>query len=137
MNDKVIVDGVIAVKLANGKFIPFFKRCKYRNKDNSLRWCWFNIAVLKKHKVLIDCPEELADCWRLEPYYHVNGREITQEWMMKALRNAFENPISFVPGTIRVVFLFNKVFVPKSETELLALANVVTDEQPLLMWKEE
>ena len=57
--------------------------------------------------------------------------------MMKALRNAFENPISFVPGTIRVVFLFNKVFVPKSETELLALANVVTDEQPLLMWKEE
>lgn len=107
MNEKVIVDGVIAVKLANGKFIPFFKRCKYRNKDNSLRWCWFNIAVLKKHKVLIDCFEELADCWRLEPYYHVNGKEITQEWMMKALRNAFENPISFVPGTIRVVFLFH------------------------------
>lgn len=25
MNEKVIVDGVIAVKLANGKFIPFSK----------------------------------------------------------------------------------------------------------------
>lgn len=137
INDKVIVDGVIAIKLANGKFIPFIKRCKYRNKDNTFHWCWFNIEVLKKHKVLIECPEELADCWRLEPYYHISGEEITQEWMMKALHNAFDNPISFVPGTIRFGYLFDKVLVPKSETELLTLATVFTKEQPVLMWKED
>lgn len=135
--EKAVISAVMAVRLKNGKFIPFFKRGKFRNKDNSFHWCWFNMAVLKKHKVLIDSPEELADCWRLEPYYHVNGKEITHEWMMKALSKAFDNPISFESGTIRIGYDFNKGLVPKSETELLDLLKAFTEDIPVLMWKED
>lgn len=136
MENKIFINGVIVIKLKNGKFIPFIRRGKFRDRRNALIWNWHNVSVYKKKKVLIDNVEELVDSWELEPYYHRNGKPITAKFMMSALKKAFDNPIAFAPYTIKI-YTGEEFYCPKNEEELLRYLDEQQELNLALSWKKE
>lgn len=130
-----IIGDVMALKLRNGKMLPFMLSAasNVRTYNNSYDWRWHNIFVGKHSNFMFDKAEELQpqiSKWEEDRCVrYSNGKFITAKGMCKTLKKAFDNPIHFESGLILVEFI--KVsedrtkaerisYKPKTEDDFLA-----------------
>lgn len=130
-----IIGDVMAVKLKNGKVLPFVLSAasNVRTYNNSYDWQWHNIYVGKSSNFMFDKPvqvQETINNWAESGCVKFkNGGFITAKGMNKRLENAFANPIRFESVLLRVDFIniskdrtkAERVsFKPKTEEDFLA-----------------
>lgn len=130
-----IIGDVLAVKLKNGKVLPFALTAEsnVRNWNNSYVWEWHNIHVGTHDNFMFDNAEQVKDTiknWAGSGNVkYKNGGFITVKGMNKLLKKAFANPIPFAKGLFLVHYIQlsddrmkaeTVFFKPNSEEEFLA-----------------
>lgn len=130
-----IIGDVMAVKLKNGKFLPFVLSAasNVRTYNNSYDWQWHNIYVGKHGNFMFDQAGEVQETIRSwaesGSVRYKNGGFITAKGMNKRLESAFAKPIRFESGLLKVDYLkisedrtkAERVsFKPKTEDDFLA-----------------
>lgn len=138
-----ILGAFMAVKLKNGKTVPFVLSAEsnVRNASGGYDWRWHNIYVDSCNNFMFDCVEELqpkmkvwADSGSVK---FRNGRFVTAQSLTKRLANAFAFPFSFENGPFVVEYIklsedrkkaTNVTFYPKTEEEFLIYMDEHKDE---------
>lgn len=130
-----IIGDVIAVKLKNGKTLPFVLSAasNVRTYNNSYAWTWHNIFVGKHCNFMFDKAEQVQETIKLwaesGSVKYKNGGFITASGMNKRLANAFANPIHFEKGLFLLQYIKisedrtkaeNVMFKPKTEEDFLS-----------------
>lgn len=106
-----IIEDVMAVKLTNGKILPFVLSAasNVRSFNNSLVWEWHNIYVGNHNNFMFDSAMQLQDtmnkweeggCMK-----YLNGRFIKAHGMNIRLRCAFSNPLPFKKGLFLLTYI--------------------------------
>lgn len=129
-----IIGDVMAVKLKNGKILPFVLSAasNVRTYNNSYAWMWHNIFVGKHNNFMFDNAEQVQATIKLwaesGSVKYKNGGFITANGMNKRLENAFANPIHFEKGLFLLQYIKisedrtkaeNVMFKPKTEEDFL------------------
>lgn len=130
-----IIGDVMAVKLKNGKVLPFVLSAasNVRTYNNSYAWTWHNIFVGKHSNFMFDNAEQVQETIKLwaesGSVKYKNGGFITASGMNKRLANAFANPIHFEKGLFLLQYIKisedrtkaeNVMFKPKTEEDFLS-----------------
>ena len=134
-----IIGDVMAVKLKNGKVLPFVLSAasNVRTYNNSYAWEWHNIYVGTHNNFMFDNAEQVQDTikqWAESgSVRYKNGGFITAQGMKKRLKEAFAKPVSFEKGLFIVHYIKlsddrkkaeNVMFKPHTEEEFLAYMEV-------------
>lgn len=129
-----IIGDVMAVKLKNGKILPFVLSAasNVRTYNNSYAWTWHNIFVGKHSNFMFDNAEQVQDTIKLwaesGSVKYKNGGFITANGMNKRLEKAFAKPIHFEKGLFLLHYIKisedrtkaeNVMFKPKTEEDFL------------------
>jgi len=130
-----IIGDVMAVKLKNGKVLPFVLSAasNVRTYNNSYDWQWHNIFVGKHSNFMFDKVEQVQETIKLwaesGSVKYKNGGFITVSGMNKRLAIAFANPIHFEKGLFLLQYIKisedrmkaeNVMFKPKTEEDFLS-----------------
>ena len=129
-----IIGDVMAVKLTNGKILPFVLSAasNVRSFNNSLVWVWHNIYVGNHNNFMFDSAMQLQDtmnkweeggCMK-----YLNGRFIKAHGMNIRLICAFSNPLHIKKGMFLLTYIklsddrknAERIsYIPKSENDFL------------------
>lgn len=130
-----IIGDVMAVKLKNGKVVPFVLSAasNVRTCKGSYAWSWHNIFVGKHSNFMFDKAEQVQEtikAWAESgSVKYKNGGFITAKGMNKRIEEAFAKPIQFEKGLFLVQYIkiskdrmkAEKVmFKPKTEDDFLS-----------------
>ena len=130
-----IIGKVTAMKLTNGKMLPFVLSAEsnVRTFGNAYCWQWHNIYVGKHGNFMFASTEDVQatiKSWAESgSVKYKNGGFITLKGMNRLLTKAFANPISFKSGLLRVDFFKlsedrtkaeRVTFIPKTEEDFLS-----------------
>lgn len=129
-----IIGDVMAVKLKNGKVLPFVLSAEsnVRTYKGSYAWTWHNVFVGKHGNFMFDNAEQVQETIKLwaesGSVKYKNGGFITASGMNKRLEIAFANPIPFEKGLFLLQYIKisedrtkaeNVMFKPKNEEDFL------------------
>lgn len=142
---KIGIRNVMAVKLSNGKFIPFIEKgFATDGEDKPLSWRWCGLGVVYPQKFVIDNTEELAESLKSLLYVSCVDDANAFEEKMNALKNAFAKPVAFDPQNFEVsVFrIINDdikigTFYPDSEQDLLTFLTFNEEKDIGILWNEK
>lgn len=108
----IIIGDVMAVKLKNGKVLPFVLSAEsnVRTYKNSYDWQWHNIYDVNNHNNFmfdnVKQIQEIINRWaESRSVKFKNGRFITTKGMNKILKNAFAKPILFACGLLQIDYI--------------------------------
>lgn len=134
-----IIGDVMAVKLKNGKILPFVLSAasNVRTYNNSYAWTWHNIFVGKHSNFMFDNAEQVKATIKLwadsGSVKYKNGGFITANGMNKRLENAFANPIHFEKG----LFLLQYIKISEDRTKAENVMYKPKTEEDFLTYMEE
>ena len=130
-----IIGDVMAVKLKNGKVLPFVLSAasNVRTYNGSYAWTWHNIHVGNHRNFMFDNAEQVQDTikqWAESgSVRYKNGGFITAQGMSKRLKEAFAKPYHFEKGLFLVQYIKlsedrtkaeNVMFKPNTEEDFLS-----------------
>lgn len=134
-----IIGDVMAVKLKNGKFLPFVLSAasNVRTYNNSYAWTWHNIFVGKHSNFMFDRVEQVQEAIKLwtdsGSVKYRNGGFITAYGMNKRLEKAFAMPVHFESG----LFLLQYIKISEDRTKAEIVMFKPKTEEDFLTYMEE